>query len=184
MQDSLIKIFSEADPSLDEKSLQFLARLLVKNDQSGFDYLEFKQSLKALKEMNMDEVTAMKSAYTTATTMGLTKEKLLASALHYQKLLSIEKEHFNEELKRQLDKKVGVQIQEADKLKQTLTEIEAQIADLQVKAVHAKKTLGELETSISQEKEKLEETRAAFERTLEGLVRLIDADKKQIEQHI
>lgn len=184
MQESLIKIFAEADPSLDEKSLQFLARILVKNDQSGFDYLEFKQSLKALKAMNMDEVTAMKSAYTTATTMGLTKDKLLASALHYQKLLSIEREHFNEELKRQLDKKVGGQIEEADSLKQTLTEIEAQIADLQNKAIQAKKTLGELESSISQEKGKLEETKAAFESTLEGLVRLIDVDIKQIDKHI
>lgn len=184
MQESLIKIFAEADPSLDEKSLQFLARILVKNDQSGFDYLEFKQSLKALKEMNMDEVTAMKSAYTTATTMGLTKDKLLASALHYQKLLSIEREHFNEELKRQLDKKVGGQIEEADRLKQTLTAIEAQIADLQNKGIQAKKTLEELETSISQEKGKLEETKAAFESTLEGLVRLIDVDIKQIDKHI
>lgn len=184
MQDSLIRIFAEADPSLDEKSLQFLAKLLVKNDQSGFDYLEFKQSFSALQEMNMDIVTAMKSAFTTAKTVGLNKEKLLASALHYKKLLSIEREHFQEELKRQLEKKVGAQLAETDALKTAIKNYEEKIAELQNSLQKAKASLQSMEAEIIAEKDKLENTRQAFEGTLTGLVRLIDEDIQQIEKNI
>lgn len=179
-----MRIFSEADPSLDEKSLQFLVRLFEKNDQQGFDYLEFKQSFTALQQMNMDMGTAMKSAFTTAKTVGLTREKLLASALHYQKLLAIEREHFNEELKRQLDKKVGAQIEEAQLLRKTALSYEEQIVVLQRKMEEAKIKLVQVEAEVQEEKGKLAQTQAAFESTLTSLVDLIDKDVQFIEQYI
>ena len=184
MQASLMRIFSEADPSLDEKSLQFLVRLLEKSDQTGFDYLEFKQSFTALQQMNMDMATAMKSAFTTASTVGLTREKLLGSALHYQKLLSIEREHFNEELKRQLDKKVGAQVKEAQVLQESLQTYEQQMAQLQRKMEEARARLIQVEEEVKEEKGKLAQTKTSFENTLTGLVELVDKDIQHIEQYI
>lgn len=179
-----MRIFSEAIPSLDEKSLQFLVGRLEKGDQQGFDYLEFKQSFTALQQMNMDLGTAMKSAFTTAKTVGLTREKLLASALHYQKLLAIEREHFNEELKRQLEKKVGAQVKEAQLLREAALSYEEQIVALQRKMDEAKTKLVQVEAEVQEEKGKLAQTKAAFESTLTSLVELIDKDVQFIEQYI
>ena len=62
---------------LDERSLEFLTTALEKSNLPGFDYLEFKRAVAdLLSNMNMDEATAYKSAFTTvATTLGLTKGK-------------------------------------------------------------------------------------------------------------
>ena len=76
MQKDLKNIFGSTT-GLDDKSMEYLTSALAKNNLPGFDYLEFKQSLGALASLNMDEATAYKSAFATASTVGLTKEKLL-----------------------------------------------------------------------------------------------------------
>ena len=76
MQSKLKSIFGNHH-GLDERSINVLTKALENANLPGFDYLEFKQSLAALTQMNMDEAMAIKSAFATASTMGLTKEKLL-----------------------------------------------------------------------------------------------------------
>ena len=73
MHKKLVEIFG-SHGDIDSKSVDFLAKALDKNNIPGFDYLEFKQSLTALKKMGMDAETSIKSAYATASTVGLTKE--------------------------------------------------------------------------------------------------------------
>ena len=79
MQKNLKNIFGN-DHGLDEKSVDYLTSALAKNNLPGFDYLEFKQSLAALADLGMDEPTAIKSAFATASTVGLTKDKLVKTA--------------------------------------------------------------------------------------------------------
>ena len=53
--------------------------------------------------MNMDEVTAVKSAYANhASTMGLDKQNLLTSILSYQTIVNSERDKFIETLKNKL----------------------------------------------------------------------------------
>ena len=42
---------------INDKFLNVLFSAIEKNNQEGFDYLEFRNSLQSLKEMNMDEAT-------------------------------------------------------------------------------------------------------------------------------
>ena len=79
MQKDLKSLFG-ATHGLDEKSLNFLVKALEKNNLPGFDYIEFKQSLGSLLSMDMLEETAFKSVFATATSVGLTKDKLLISS--------------------------------------------------------------------------------------------------------
>ncbi|HNG89366.1 MAG TPA: hypothetical protein PK858_04155, partial [Saprospiraceae bacterium] len=80
-----------AADGLDERSLDFLTKALEKNNLPGFDYFEFKRAVATLLEMKIDEDTAFKSAFATAATVGLTKEKLLDTAGYYRNLLDKEK---------------------------------------------------------------------------------------------
>ena len=83
MQKKLKEIFG-SDLGLDSKSVDFLTKALAKNNLDGFDYLEFIQSLKALADLGMDEGTSIKSAFATASTVGLTKAKLVQTGKHYK----------------------------------------------------------------------------------------------------
>ena len=68
---------------------------------TGFDYLEYRRSLKSLETFPMDEATKFRSSYATASTMGVTVEKLLESiefynvitsySIHYTKLYDCNK---------------------------------------------------------------------------------------------
>ena len=75
MKKTLAELFANSGP-LDQRSANMIINTLEKNNLPGFDYLEYKQSLEGLSKMNMDEATAFQSAFVTASTLGLTKEKL------------------------------------------------------------------------------------------------------------
>ena len=105
MKKSLKDLFGDHH-GLDSKSVVFLMKALEKNNLPGFDYIEFKQALSALTEMNMDLGTAIKSAFVTGSTVGLTKEKLLESALHYAKIIAEEKVQFQKAVEKQIQQKI------------------------------------------------------------------------------
>lgn len=63
----------------DERSLEFIATAIERNNLPGFDYF-VKRAVYTMLEMKIDEATAFKSAFATAATMGLTKDKLLETA--------------------------------------------------------------------------------------------------------
>lgn len=90
-----------------DKFVQVLLGALEKNNQQGFDYFEFRQSLKNLEKMPMDEATRYRSAYAMAQTMGVTPAKLLESAQFYLNVLSGEQSKFNEAHAQQRAKLIG-----------------------------------------------------------------------------
>src|SRR5688500_17301511 len=76
------------------KFLEVLFGALESNNQEGFDYLEFKDFLRSLANVPMDDATRFKSAFATAQTMGATKEKILSTARVYMDVLSKEEIKF------------------------------------------------------------------------------------------
>ena len=71
-----------------------LLSILNENNQDGFDYLEYKNAIKSLESMQMDEKTRYRSAFATAKTLGVTVPKLLNSIGFYQKVLQNELKTF------------------------------------------------------------------------------------------
>ena len=132
-----LKTLFGKDHGLDQKSVDFLTNALEKNNLPGFDYIEFKQSLAALAQMNIDETTAFKSAFATASTMGLTKDKLLQTAKHYLKIVEKEKAQFELAMQKQIQQRVDSKLSEVDKLKEQILkhrekiqQLEAQISQI------------------------------------------------------
>src|SRR5690242_18768533 len=74
----------------DQRIMSALLKALEENNMDGFDFLEFKNSLKALSQMPLDEATKFRSAFATASTMGVTVAKLLDSVDYYKKVLIAE----------------------------------------------------------------------------------------------
>lgn len=179
-----LKVLFGKHHGLDEKSVDFLTKALDKNNLPGFDYIEYKQSLGALSGMNMDEETAFKSAFATASTVGLTKDKLLKTAEHYKRILSKEKEQFDAALQKQMVQRVSSKQNEVEKLRKQIEEYKAKIAQLQEKIDKSQHTIDTADEHIQNAKEKIVSTKENFEYTLTSIVNQIDQDIENINRYL
>ncbi len=183
MQKDLKQLFGDAH-GLDERSVEFLTKALEKNNLPGFDYIEYKQSLGALTAMNIDEMTAFKSAYATAATVGLTKEKLLKTAEHYKGILNQEKAQFDAALEKQIQQRVKSKQDEVAKLKKQIEDYQAKIQQMQAKIAEHEAIIGSADEDIRSAMEKIESTRENFETTLRSIVNEIDKDVENINRYL
>jgi len=175
MQKNLSELFG-SNPELEQKFVTLFIKTLEKNNQAGFDYIEFKQSLGALAKMNIDESTAIRSAFATASTVGLTKKKLIESAKYYGQVINQEKEHFDAALKKRINQKVGGKIKEVEKLKEQIIKYTEKIEQLKAQIEKHQHTVDTADEQIQAEKEKIMGTQNNFERTHENFIDQIKSD--------
>ena len=161
MQKNLSELFG-TNPSLEQKFVSLFIKALEKNNQPGFDYIEFKQSLGVMAKMNIDESTAIRSAFATASTVGLTKKKLLDSAKFYGKVINQEKEHFDAALNKRINSKVGGKIKEVEKLKEQIIKYKEKIEQLQAQIEKHQHTIDTADEKIQAEKAKIVGTQNNF----------------------
>ena len=175
MSAKLANMFGGLD-NLDKKSVSFLLKAIEENNIPGFDYLEFKLALNGLKAMDMDDTTAIKSAFTTGSTVGLTKSKLINSAEHYKKVLMQEKSQFDTALKNQMSQRVHGKKEQKEKLTTKIEAYRAKITELEAEILKYQDKLNNADSEINAAREKIEDTRDKFEKTFEDFMDQIDRD--------
>lgn len=183
MQKNLKQLFGDAH-GLDEKSVEFLTNALEKNNLPGFDYIEYKQSLGGLMAMNMDEMTAFKSAFVTGGTMGVTKEKLLKTAEHYKGVLNNEKAQFDAALEKQMLQRVKSKQDEVIKLKKQIEDYQLKIKQMQDKIAEFEGIVANADEDIRASTEKIQSTSQNFEFTLKSILNEIDKDVDSINRYL
>lgn len=167
-----------------DKFLEVLFAALSTNNQEGFDYMEFKDFLKSLANVPMDDSTRYKSAYATAQTMGATKDKILASAKQYIAILDKEKSKFQEALDGQKQRNLTGKQDEIQQLGETIKQNEKDIEQLKSAIEANRQRIVALEQEISTASDKLGQTASDFDASYNALVEQIKADVKNIESHI
>ncbi len=183
MQNKLKAVFGNHH-GLDEKSIDYLTKALEKNNLPGFDYIEFKQSLGALLDMDMEEPVAYKSAFATASTMGLTKDKLKKTAEHYKSVLTNEKKQFDAALEKQVKQKIDSKKEEVEKLRKQVEDYKAKIRQLEEKIAKAQDTIDHADEHIQAAKEKIDSTRESFEFTWQSILNQINIDIENIDNYL
>jgi chromosome segregation ATPase len=173
-----------AAEGLDERSLEFLADAIEKNNLPGFDYYEFKRAVVALSQMKLDEATAHKSAFATAATVGLTKEKLIETANYYKNLVEKEKEQFDKALENQNAVKINARRDEVKRLRDQVERHKAEIARLQDEIAGYLNQIDQAEVVLKVESEKLDKAKNAFEKTHQALVLQIEKDIENMHKHL
>ena len=168
----------------DEKFINRLLGALEEHNVEGFDYLEYKQSLQNLGNVEMDEATKFRSALAMAKTMGATNTKLIDSASHYLKVLGKEEAKFLEAFKSQQSRQVSNRNQQIENLQKGITQREAQIKKLQEEIEAAKKSLEEQKSSISQANAKVEATKNSFYHAYHIVVQQIADDLEKMKQYL
>lgn len=172
------------DHGLDQKSVNFLTKALEKSNLPGFDYIEFKQSLEALAKMDFEEEMAFKSAFATASTVGLTKNKLIETAQHYKKVLENEKSQFDDALQHQVEQKIAGKQTEVEKLKEQINKYKEKITQLEGQIAKHQATIDGADAQIQEDRTKIEATRENFERTHQSILNQIEKDIENINTYL
>lgn len=173
-----------ASDGLDERSLDFLANAIERNNLPGFDYFEFKRAVVSLIQMKLDEATAHKSAFTTAATVGVTKEKLVETAAYYKNVVVKEKEQFDKALENQNSTKITARQEEVKRLRDQIERHKSEIARLQDEVAGYLNQIDQAENAVKLEGEKLEKAKAAFEKTHQSVVLQIDRDIESMHKYL
>jgi hypothetical protein len=139
-ESAAIKQTNHYTGEVNQKFLDILLLALEQQNREGLDYLEFKQSLKSLDKMPMDESVKFHSAFAMAYSMGATSEKLIDSAEFYIGVLNGEKQKFKDTLSRQIIEQVDNKEQEIAKdntdilsKRETIKKLEEEIKIIQTR---------------------------------------------------
>lgn len=169
---------------LDKKVIQTLLEAIAENHSQDFDYIKFKKSVINLMDMDIAEETSIKSAYATASTMGLDKKHLINSAKKYMSVLVKEKEKFADTLKRQIKTKVDSKLQEKKDLQKGIESHQKKIEQLQKEIDIYQQRLEGIEDKAAQAKAKIEKTRDNFVAVYDHIHGTISDDIDKWSSHL
>lgn len=170
--------------SPDEKFLGVLLSALEENNFEGYDYFDYRETLKSLQEVAMDEKTRFLSAYAMAKTMKADYTQLARTGRAYIQILEKEKIKFAEALKSREAtdlKSRENQIVELDsEIARMQKEVEALLAQIQT----AKSRQDTLRSELQLTHQKMLDTQTRFDHTHTYLIDQIQSDLIKMEKHL
>jgi len=170
--------------SAQNRFLSLLAQTIEKNNQPGFDYFEYRQSLINLAKLNMDEATKYKSAYAAAQAMGVTPVTLANSAQGYLNLLNQESQKFATAEQNQRNKVIEERKNELTSLSSQIEKKKEMISQLQAEVEQLGKTLEIKKNEAAGFTEKLNATKMEFEVAMKSIAGQIAEDIQKMNQYL
>jgi uncharacterized coiled-coil DUF342 family protein len=174
--------FFNLPEELDAKSYQILVQEMINKGESGFDYLKFRQSVNALLQLQMDENTAIKSAFATASTIGLSRQTLEATARKSLSILSEEKKQFSLALDKQIRDRIDARTREVEQWRQQIQKHEAQIAALKQEMEAYNQRIESTSSDLTEAEERIQQSREKFETVYAYLQSQIEQDIAKFQQ--
>lgn len=177
-------IVSDITGNVDAAIVEKLLLALDKNNLEGFDYLEYKKSLKALEKLPMDEATKYRSAFATSATMGVTLNKLLDTTAFYLEILEKENTQFLNVFKNQFDDKVSNRQREIDQVKSKISEKSEHIKKLTEEIANHQNQIKSLTSQIEESNSKINKTQNDFKKSYAYLKEQIENDVTNMNQYL
>ncbi len=181
MNISIDNLFESAK-DLDDNVVRQLVKAIEKNNLEGFDYLEFKHSLNQLTSMGVEREIAIKSAFVTASSMGLTESKLFKSAEHYQEVLQGEKQKFGLALQKQVEERIEKRKLQIEKLREKIKLIQDKINELEKNSEEMTELISTAENEIDESKEVISSTQVRFQNAFQAVSTEILQDIESYKQ--
>lgn len=166
------------------KFTEILLGAMEKANLDGFDYLEYKKSLKSLEKMKMDEATMYQSAFAMAQTMNASPAHLVETAQHYLKVLLQEEQKFENALENQQESRIGSKRKEKANLADQIKAKEQQIKKLQAEIKAHQDQLSGLDKEIQDAVDSIEGTKGDFFASYQNLTKQIQADVEKMKQYL
>lgn len=166
------------------KFMEVLLTAMEKANLPGVDYLEYRQSLKSLEKMPMEESVRYQSAFAMAQAMGATPQKLTESATHYMSVLKAEQGKFEEALRNQTAERIGNRQEMVKNLELALQQKAAQIKKLTEEMELHRAEMEKLEIEIKDATSKVAITQKDFFASYESLVSQIGLDVENMKRFL
>jgi uncharacterized small protein (DUF1192 family) len=166
-----------------ERFVNKLLEAIEKNNIEGFDYLEFKQSLQSLGNVDMDDSTRYKSALAMAKTMGATPTSLVQSGDKYLAVLLSEEQKFQVAFDNQQTNRVQKREEKLQAHVKGIKDREDRIVELQQEVEKLKADLEQIKQTSSAASAKVAATKDGFYGAYHILVDQIKKDLDMIKQH-
>ncbi len=179
MEDKLKQAFGHLE-NTDEKSLGYLIKALERNNQDGFDYLEFKLALYHLEKMEMTGELAVKSAFATASAMGVDKGHILHSLDRYTAVLQQERIDFDRALASAMNRKIEARKKDISTLDTKIGEFKKEMERIQHAIREGEKRIQTAQNEIASATGELEQAEKTFHQTYELIKKEMDGDRDQI----
>lgn len=173
----LKELFGLNGEEYNQRMVQSIIVSINEKSLDGFDYLRFKHSVINLMKLDMNETIAIKSALTTAASMGMDQQKITGTIAHYEGVLHNEMVKFTEALRNQIVKNI-------DEVKEAAVELEKQkeenirkIEQLQRENEAITAKAQELRDEAAQNETKIVHTREEFKKICDDVQQQFDKDK-------
>jgi HD superfamily phosphohydrolase len=175
---------SSGNGKVEDQYLDVLLASLEHNNQPGFDYFEFKNSLNSLSKMPMDDATRFKSAFAMAQTMGATPKGLSETASFYVNVLKNEEKKFQEALLSQEQKQIGDKRKLISSLEEEILRKNQAIESLKNEIQNHQNEVNKINQDLSNSSGKIESTKINFEASYNFLVNQIQEDIQKMNQFL
>ncbi|MBK7425696.1 MAG: hypothetical protein IPI60_00970 [Saprospiraceae bacterium] len=169
---------------VNQRFSEILLKALEDNNQSGLDYLEFKQSLQSLEKMPMEEQVKFHSAFAMAQSMGATAPKLIESAQYYVSVLQKEENKFGTALNTQYNDQIQGRQEAIEKELASIKSKSEQITKLTEEIKVHQQQHETLKTQLEESQGKIETTKNDFIASYNNLVAQIQDDIEKIKQFL
>ncbi len=168
----------------DTKIVETLLTAVEKNNLDGFDYLEYKKSLQSMKKMSMSEELMYQSAFATASTMGVTLDRLVETAQYYVKIMDKEMHNFGEAVSKQNNEMVVKRKEQSLLVEEQLAQKKKQIELLEKEIVTLNEKQQKLKHDIELSSNKIAQTKANFEKSFLNLRQQFESDIVKMKKYL
>lgn len=175
---------SSVSGNVSEKFTDILLQAMERNNQEGFDYIEYKRSLQTLEKMPMDEKTRYFSAFAAAQSMGISQQKLIESAGFYLNILQVEQKQFNAATNGQREKQVGGKENAIKSLEKSIQEKGETIAKLTQEIQQHQAEMEATKAEIQEAVVKIETTMQDFHASFSNLENQINTDVEKMKTYL
>lgn len=170
--------------NVSEKFTDILLESMERNNQEGFDYIEYKRSLQTLEKMPMDEKTRYFSAFAAAQSMGISQQKLIDSAKFYLGILKTEEQQFQNATKGQREKQIGGKENAIASLESTIKEKGELIAKLTKEIQQHQADMDAMKAEIQEAVVKIDTMMQDFHASFTNLESQINADISKMQTYL
>lgn len=166
------------------KAKEALFKALNDANMEGYDYLEFKESLKALEKVIPDEVTRYKSAFAAVSTLGVTNQRLIDTAQKYIEILKNEEKKFLTAIGTKSDSDVVGSEKRIVQIDEELKKKDEEIARIMAEKQKMEQEKVELAKNIAESKAKIESSKNGFYSALNEITGNITNDINKIVNYL
>jgi|GEM_PF-1445918 peptidoglycan hydrolase CwlO-like protein len=157
-----------------------LTKAISDSNLPGEDYLEFMQSLKAMKDLPLDENIKIQTVLATLSTKGLTVQRVLETADYYLNVLEGEKKKFYSVLDNQAKGAINAKKGKIIELEKLNKDKAAQIAALTNEIQQIHKEVENINSEIADSENKIKKTESSFLFTFDKVADQIKQDVTKI----